>query len=297
MRLVGRELHASRRVLFRGGRGPADDVGAAVSHRGPKHLEVAVPVAARTGRVDIVNESGSRVTAARRLRVTRPEAMPGDTYFVGDPRRPSLSFEMDGSAAATVEVVDEALGAVVRRLSVEPQPGTNLVTWDGRTDDGVAQTGRYALRLEGGAVSTSFSLFDHVFPIRGRHDLGQSATNNFGGGRGHQGQDMFASCGTPLVAARGGRVRESGFNGAAGNYAVITSTATGFDYVYMHMRKRPLVRKGDRVATRQPIGEVGRSGNASGCHLHFELWNAPGWYAGGKAFDPLPLLQAWDGWS
>jgi murein DD-endopeptidase MepM/ murein hydrolase activator NlpD len=42
---------------------------------------------------------------------------------------------------------------------------------------------------------------------------------------------------------------------------------------------------------------VGDSGNAQGCHLHFELWGAPGWYDGGDPFDPLPALQAWDSWS
>ena len=35
-----------------------------------------------------------------------------------------------------------------------------------------------------------------VFPIAGPHDLGRSPTNRFGGGRGHNGQDMFAACGT-----------------------------------------------------------------------------------------------------
>jgi murein DD-endopeptidase MepM/ murein hydrolase activator NlpD len=39
---------------------------------------------------------------------------------------------------------------------------------------------------------------------------------------------------------------------------------------------------------------VGDTGNAWGCHLHFELWTAPGWYAGGEPFDPLPRLQRWD---
>ena len=62
----------------------------------------------------------------------------------------------------------------------------------------------------------------------------------------------------------------------------------------MHLQAAALVNKGAVVATGQPIGAVGQTGNASGCHLHFEMWSAPGWYTGGSAFDPLPYLRAWD---
>ena len=140
---------------------------------------------------------------------------------------------------------------------------------------------------------------DHVFPIRGRHNMGYSATNNFGGGgqRAHKGQDMFAACGTSLVAARGGRVQFAGYHSAAGYYAVIDGEGTGVDYVYMHMLKPSLVKTGDGVGTGQPIGQVGETGRATGCHLHFEMWSAPGWYEGGAAFDPLPELRRWDAYS
>jgi murein DD-endopeptidase MepM/ murein hydrolase activator NlpD len=138
---------------------------------------------------------------------------------------------------------------------------------------------------------------DHLFPIRGRHNLGYTPTNGFGGGRGHKGQDMFARCGTRLAAARGGRVEFAGYQSAAGYYVVIDGAATGIDYVYMHMRQPPLVRTGQRVFTGQQLGEVGETGHAAGCHLHFELWSSPGWYKGGKAFDPLPSLKHWDSYS
>ena len=55
----------------------------------------------------------------------------------------------------------------------------------------------------------AFDLYQHLFPIRGRHNYGQSGAR-FGAGRSghsHQGQDVMAACGTPLVAARGGVVK------------------------------------------------------------------------------------------
>lgn len=132
-----------------------------------------------------------------------------------------------------------------------------------------------------------------VFPIRGRHDMGQTATNGFGGGRGHQGQDMFAACGTPEVAVRDATVQFEGTDSRAGHYVVLQD-ATGRSYVYMHMRDRALVRKGDTVLAGQRVGLVGESGRATGCHLHFEMWTAPGWYTGGHAIDPLPQLKVWE---
>src|SRR5690606_15370883 len=117
-------------------------------------------------------------------------------------------------------------------------------------------------------------------------------------GRGHRGQDVFARCGTKLVAARAGKVRYRAYQGsAAGHYVVISGARTNTEYVYMHLRGRAKVRPGERVRTGQVIGRVGQSGNASGCHLHFELWSGPGWYRGGSHMRSVTKkLRRWDRW-
>ena len=136
---------------------------------------------------------------------------------------------------------------------------------------------------EGGGAS--------AFPIRGNHTYG----DGIGAGRGHQGQDLMASCGKKVVAARAGRVRLVDYQASgAGNYVVIKGQGHSYDYVYMHMLKRVTVRKGERVEAGDQIGSVGSTGRSTACHLHFEMWKAPGWYRGGALENPTPSLKRWD---
>ena len=83
---------------------------------------------------------------------------------------------------------------------------------------------------------------ERAFPVRGRHDLG-TAVNGFGGGRGHDGQDIFADCGTPVDAARAGRVVEVATGGAEGNYVVL-KTSDGRQHAYLHLLHPHSVAKG-----------------------------------------------------
>lgn len=131
------------------------------------------------------------------------------------------------------------------------------------------------------------------FPIRGPHSYG----DGLGSGRGHQGVDIFAKCGTPLVVAKTGVVKANAYQGSAGNYVVIDAAGIKQDHVYMHMVKRSPLKEGMHVSTGQALGNVGETGNASGCHLHFEIWGGAGWYSGGKPLDPVPIVKYWDSFS
>ncbi len=133
-----------------------------------------------------------------------------------------------------------------------------------------------------------------VFPVAGKHEIGMSAVQRFGGARGHEGQDVFAKCGTLLVSAHPGTVQHVDVEARAGNYIVI-QMADGGSEAYMHMAEPSPLTVGTPVAAGQPIGIVGDTGDAQGCHLHFEYWTAPGWYEGGEPLDPLPLLKALPG--
>jgi murein DD-endopeptidase MepM/ murein hydrolase activator NlpD len=130
---------------------------------------------------------------------------------------------------------------------------------------------------------------DYYFPVRAKHSYG----DGYGAGRGHEGQDVFARCGKPIAAARRGRVKYRGYEGGAGNYVVINTRGSRRDHMYAHLKRRSPFRRGQRVRTGDIIGRVGDTGNARGCHLHFELWRGD-W--NGRP-DVTRKLKLWDRWS
>jgi murein DD-endopeptidase MepM/ murein hydrolase activator NlpD len=136
---------------------------------------------------------------------------------------------------------------------------------------------------------------DHAFPVRGPHDYG-GAGSRFGADRGdhrHQGQDIAAAQGTPLVAAHDGQVAFRQYQASGAGHYLVIHGADGTDSVYMHLPRRSKLRPGERVLAGERLGKVGCTGSCTGPHLHFELWT-PHWYDGGSAFDPLRRLKRWD---
>ena len=191
-----------------------------------------------------------------------------------------------------------------RWVEREAAPGElHRLSWDGRrADGGVPADGAYELRVgpfgHRGAIAGRFEFHDHVFPVAGPHTYGDRFGEPRSGGRVHEGQDLPASCGTPLVAARGGKVQGRGYSDALyGHWVLIDGLATAQDYFYSHLERPTPLADGDRVRTGEPVGAVGKTGNARSefCQLHFELW--PDGYRNGSPRDPLPALRRWDEFS
>ena len=102
------------------------------------------------------------------------------------------------------------------------------------------------------------------------------------GSTNHQGIDIGAAWGTPILASAGGVVEFSAWNGGFGNYIRIYH-GNGHHTVYAH-NSRNHVRTGDRVVQGQRIADVGSTGNSTGPHVHFEIW------VNGTPVDPLPFF-------
>jgi murein DD-endopeptidase MepM/ murein hydrolase activator NlpD len=147
---------------------------------------------------------------------------------------------------------------------------------------------------------TQVQVRGHVFPLRGVFSYGGDdarfgATRN---GHTHQGQDLLAADGTPVVAPRSGTIEYVEYQaGGAGWYVILDGDGENFDYAFMHLQEGSIpVVKGEHADQGQRIGSVGHTGDAQGSHLHFEIWDGP-WYNGGHPIDPLPYLQQWQLWS
>jgi murein DD-endopeptidase MepM/ murein hydrolase activator NlpD len=267
------------------------------------------PKGSPTGAVDPAPSSGA-------VTLLTAQATPRKSFFFGY-RYPRFGFSIGSTQAQNdlqVNVVDAA-GSIVRsffRNDVAPEAPL-AVRWDGTTSEGrPARNGRYSFQVvpqgstaaarratASASVTSGFALYRYAFPVLGAHDFG-SGGSGFGAARSghtHQGQDVMAACGLPLVAARGGVVQYAEYEANAGNYVVIDGKSTPNDFMYAHLAEPSPLRAGDTVRTGQPIGIIGDTGDASACHLHFEIWGAPGWYEGGSPFDPLPDLQKWDAYS
>jgi peptidoglycan LD-endopeptidase LytH len=107
-----------------------------------------------------------------------------------------------------------------------------------------------------------------------------------GGSRDHQGVDIFAPRGTPVLAAADGWVTGATENRLGGKVVWVWNPASGEALYYAHLDRQE-VSPGARVRAGDVIGRVGNTGNARGTppHLHFGIYEP-----GQGAVDPLPFI-------
>jgi murein DD-endopeptidase MepM/ murein hydrolase activator NlpD len=125
-----------------------------------------------------------------------------------------------------------------------------------------------------------------VFPVVGEWRLSDVFRDRYnpvtGKRESHKGVDLAARQGTPVVAAKKGKVVVAGWNGSAGNEVRIDH-GDGTKTRYLHLHS-VAVREGQDVEAGQIIGAVGSTGQSTGPHLHFEI------LLQGKAVNPAPYL-------
>jgi murein DD-endopeptidase MepM/ murein hydrolase activator NlpD len=106
------------------------------------------------------------------------------------------------------------------------------------------------------------------------------------GGRSHEGVDIFAPCGHPVVSATRGVVVAIGENRLGGQHVGVLGPGGSWHY-YAHLSRVARLSVGDLVRPGDTVGYVGDTGNARGtpCHLHYGI------YLRGKAQNPLGYLR------
>jgi hypothetical protein len=239
LRLRGRTLGRSYEVVFLGAEGAADDVAAAPLKRSKKVVTVRVPLGAVSGPLLVYDRDGLESAASTvPLAVSAPVALqlagaaPGievqararRAFFdAADPATVAYVVHGDGPTHVLVELVRSSDGTVVASWDegdVMPEV-VRTVSWSGVADGRLQQEGRYAFRVAAVTASgqravssraasepdpAAFRFTRNEFPVRGPHGYGE-AIARFGGARHHQGQDIFAACGTPLAWCGSGSTR------------------------------------------------------------------------------------------
>ena len=237
--------------------------------------------------------------------------------IVGARRAVTFSFRCPAPrpTALAVELVRASDGAAVKTWTpgaVEPGEVTSS-RWNGRIGSAGAKPGRYSFRLTAPArrrrqVRSAAAGTSSATPSTSTTTCSPSAAATTSAAaarasaRAARATATRARTCSRAAAPRWSRRAAAGckfkqYHAAAGNYLVIdaagTASTTSTCTSPSPRRSRPATASTRASASARSATRA----TPRGCHLHFELWRGPGWYDGGKPFDPLPSLHAWDAWS
>jgi len=172
----------------------------------------------------------------------------------------------------------ESLWSISREYNVKLE---SIIAANSITDASKISTGQQ-LRIPNVPGARS-NIGNFIWPVRGRITSPYGMRVISGRKDFHAGIDIGGPSGTNIVAAESGRVSYAGYMRGFGNVIVLSHDG-GYSTVYGHNSVN-LVKKGQYVKRGSVIGKVGRTGNATGSHLHFEI------RLSGKPVNPLPYLK------
>lgn len=169
---------------------------------------------------------------------------------------------------------EAASGSDILSLALEGQ-----LTWLNKLREAELDQERERQRAAGKTIRGDLAPF--IMPVDGRitSGFGSRAAPIAGASKDHRGIDIAAPFGTAVKAPQVGTVKAIGFDPKLGKYVVIDHGA-GTTTRFGHLSDNSVVREGQMVRQGDLIGRVGSTGNSTGNHLHY------GVYQNGKAVDP-----------
>jgi len=194
--------------------------------------------------------------------------------------------EVAGLLAERKRVLGDAKAQLTRLVKEEQERKARLAALEAARGAALTSMPYAGTATVAGALPAG----DYVFPVVG----GARFTNDWlaprAGGRYHQGIDLFADTGTPLVAVADGTLFNVGYNGLGG-WRLWVRDRSGNTFYYAHLSAYTATStEGASVARGDVIGYVGNTGDAVGTppHVHFEVH--PG---GGGPVPPYPIVTGW----
>jgi murein DD-endopeptidase MepM/ murein hydrolase activator NlpD len=224
-----------------------------------------------------------------------PEAPGAMAYLISVPRGRRLTAEVSVDTEENTRVFVD-LFRIAEDADDPPRPVISTDSVPGTFVHEPFREGDYILRLQpellrGGQYRVTLRFEAQLaFPVDGRSmpaiQSGFGAERD-GGARSHDGVDIFAPRGTPVLASAPGRAYRVGITNLGGKVVWVRDPLRNARLYYAHLDSQH-VRDGDRIEVGDTIGFVGNTGNARTTppHLHFGLYRT-----GEGPIDPTPFLR------
>lgn len=190
------------------------------------------------------------------------EMTPGRTYYY------KVRAEKGSMVTETSDVVNT--GAI-------PEPPKPVVTSAAESSTGTAYSSSENAGWSGGTMTWPMPANYSVCSYFGPRVAPTAGATSY-----HKGIDISCPYGSGVIAAAGGTVIEVSYDGARGNYVVV-SHGGGVDTLYQHL-SGSCVSVGQTVHAGETIAYAGSTGISTGCHLHFEV------HVNGSPVNPMNYL-------